>query len=125
MALLFVAATVAFCADIRGRVIDKTTNEALIGATVQLADGRGVVTDIDGNFVINGLDRKRKYRLTVKYVSYQTVEKDGVQPQSQSSRDTLVIAMLPDEQKLGEVTVTGMVRRTTEAAMIMEAKRAK
>ncbi len=123
MVLLFVATTVAFCADIRGRVVDKVTNEALIGATVQLADGRGVVTDMEGNFVINGLDRKRKYRLTVKYVSYQTVEKDGVQPQSQSSRDTLVIAMQPDEQKLGEVTVTGMVRRTTEAAMIMEAKK--
>ena len=63
--LLFIATTVALCADIRGRVVDKTSNEALIGATVQLADGRGVVTDIDGNFVINGLDRKKRYRLTV------------------------------------------------------------
>ncbi len=121
--LLFIATAVAFCADIRGRVVDKTTYEALIGATVQLADGRGVATDMDGNFVINGLDRKKKYRLTVKYVSYKTVETGGVQPQSQSSRDTLVIAMEPDEQKLGEVTVTGMVHRTTEAAMIMQAKK--
>ncbi len=123
LVLLFAAATAALGADIRGRVVDKATREALIGATVQLADGRGVVTDVDGNFTINGLDRSRKYALTVKYVSYKTVEIKGVQPQKQSSRDTLTVEMESDEQKLGEVTVTGMVRRTTEAAMIMEAKK--
>ncbi len=123
LALLLTVTTAAFCADIRGRVVDKATREALIGATIQLADGRGVVTDIDGNFVISGLERKRKYTLTVKYVSYKTVETGGIQPQSQSSRDTLVVEMVPDEQQLGEVTVTGMTRRATEAAMIMEAKK--
>ncbi len=123
LVLLFTVVATSFGADIRGRVVDKTTREALIGATVQLADGRGVVTDIDGNFTVSGLERKRKYTLTIKYVSYKTREISGVQPQSQSSRDTLVVEMMPDEQKLGEVTVTGMVRRTTEAAMIMQAKK--
>ncbi len=121
--LLLMTTTTALAASIRGRVIDKQTQEALIGATVQLADGRGVVTDIDGNFLLEGLERKNKYTLTVKYVSYKTQTLTGVQPQSQSSNDTLVIAMEANAQELGEVTVTGMTHRTTEAAMIMEAKK--
>lgn len=117
--LVVTIATVA--ADIKGRVIDKQTHEPLIGATVQTAAGNGAVTDVDGNFRLSGL-QKKKYSLTIKYVSYATQHIDGVQAEDHSSRDSIVIEMVPDEQKLGEVMVTGMIRRNTEAAMIEVAK---
>lgn len=114
--------TSVIAADIKGRIIDKQSNEALIGATVQTQDGKGGVTDINGRFHISGLQSKRKYQLTIKYVSYKTQNIDGVQTKDHSSQDSIVIEMEPDEQKLGEVTVTGMTRRNTEAAMIAVAK---
>ena len=120
--VLFAATASAIAADIKGRIIDRQTHEALIGATIQTQDGQGTVTDIDGRFSISGLQRKKKYLLTIKYVSYKTQSIDGVQAKDHSSQDSIVIEMEPDEQKLGEVTVTGMARRNTEAAMIEVAR---
>lgn len=117
--MIVMATVVATAASIKGKVIDKQTREALIGASVQAAGGKGAVTDIDGNFTIAGL-AGGKHTLTVKYVSYKTLTVEAVA--GGSARDTLYIEMLPDEQTLGEVTVTGMIRRNTEAALIRAAK---
>lgn len=117
--MIVLATVVATAANIKGKVIDSQSREALIGASVQTADGKGVVTDIDGNFTIAGL-AKGKHKLTVRYVSYKTLSVDAVA--GNDSRDTLYIEMHPDEQTIGEVTVTGMIRRNTEAAMIRAAK---
>jgi len=119
--LLLIATISSVAADIKGRVIDKDTHEPLVGATVQTEDGRGAVVDADGRFGITGL-KKRKYMITVRYVSYATRRIDGVQAQDHSSQDSIVIEMMPDAQTLGEVKVTGMIRRNTEAALIQVAK---
>lgn len=119
--LLIVTTTIITAANIKGRVIDGQTREPLIGASVQAIGGNGAITDVDGNFNITGL-KEGKYSITVKYVSYKTLDIDGVRTQDHSSRDSLVIEMESDAQKLGEVTVTGMIRRNTDIAMIEAAK---
>lgn len=105
-------------ADIKGKIVDGLTGEPLAGATVQIAGGSaGAVSGVDGAFSITGLADGGKYTLVVRYVSYKTCQMDGVRAGS-GQRDSLTIGMLPDEQNLGEVRVTGMIRRDTEAAMI-------
>ena len=73
---------------------------------------KGVV--IDGNFQIDGLDKKKTYTLYINYVGYKTQKIDGVQAKDADK----VIALQPDEQQLKEVTVTAVERRNTDAAMI-------
>ncbi len=110
-----------FAADIKGQVCDSKTGEALIGATVQV-DGTNIAsaTDINGHFSLSGLEEGHRYRLTVSYVAYKTKNIDGVQASSQPQMTS--VALTPDEQTLGEVTVSAVARRNTEAAMVQVAK---
>lgn len=108
-------------ADIIGKVTDAKSKEALIGATVQV-DGTDFIaaTDIDGNFKLTGLDSNAKYSLTIKYVAYENKRIDGVLASDQPQM--ISVALTPEEQTLGEVTVTGIARRNTETAMVQIAK---
>lgn len=119
--LLAVPATNGFAADIIGKVTDGKSKDALIGATVQV-EGTNIIaaTDIDGNFRLSGLKEGEKYRLTITYVAYKNKEIDGVQASDQPQK--ISVALTPDEQTLGEVTVTGIARKNTEAAMVQIAK---
>ena len=119
--LLTVPAANGFAADIIGRVTDGKSKDALIGATVQV-EGTNIIaaTDIDGNFRLSGLKEGEKYRLTITYVAYKNKEIDGVQASDQPQM--ISVALTPDEQTLGEVTVTGIARKNTEAAMVQIAK---
>ena len=119
--LLAVPAANGFAADIIGKVTDAKSKETLIGATVQV-DGTDIIaaTDIDGNFRLTGLDSNAKYSLTIKYVAYENKKIDGVLASDQPQM--ISVALTPEEQTLGEVTVTGIARRNTETAMVQVAK---
>lgn len=119
--LLAVPAANGFAADIIGKVTDGKSKDALIGATVQV-EGTNIIaaTDIDGNFRLSGLKEGEKYRLTITYVAYKNKEIDGVQ--ASDHPQMISVALTPDEQTLGEVTVTGIARKNTEAAMVQIAK---
>ena len=119
--LLAVPAANGFAADIIGKVTDAKSKETLIGATVQV-DGTDIIaaTDIDGNFKLTGLDSNAKYSLTIKYVAYENKRIDGVLASDQPQM--ISVALTPEEQTLGEVTVTGIARRNTETAMVQVAK---
>ena len=142
--------------QIKGSVIDKNSKETLIGAVITAVESNGknttpkdndkngvkAITDIDGNFTLDGLKKDKTYTLYINYVGYKTQKIDGVQTKDTSRNDEksissskddsskndaskkagLVIAMLPDEQQLKEVTVTAVERRNTDAAMIQVAK---
>ena len=58
---------------IRGLVSDAISGEPLIGATIIYGKGKGVVTDLDGNysFLINQGERN----LTISYVGYKPLSK--------------------------------------------------
>lgn len=122
MALIFImTAFRAYAADIKGKVTDSTTGEALIGATVQIeGTAKAAATDIDGLFTFSGLDENANYTLTIKYISYKTKKIDGVRAEAQPQ--AIEIKLTPDEQTLNEVTVTGVARKNTEIAVIQMTK---
>lgn len=121
-ALIFIIITFkAYAADIKGKVTDSTTGEALIGATVQIeGTPKATATDIDGLFAFSGLDENTDYTLTIKYISYKTKKIDGVRAEAQPQ--AIEIKLTPDEQTLNEVTVTGVARKNTEIAVIQMTK---
>ena len=119
LGLLSAANMPTWAQQIKGVVIDQKSKETLIGAVITV-DGTNVkaITNIDGNFQIDGLDKEKTYTLYINYVGYKTQKIDGVQAKDADQ----VIALQPDEQQLKEVTVTAVERRNTDAAMIQVAK---
>ena len=95
---------------ISGMVLDKETQEPLIGATVLITDGtgkgkgaRGGITDIDGKF---SLRIRSKESISVSYVGYETVSK-----QILKSENNIVVELKPSLE-LDEVVITGISRRS-------------
>ena len=117
--LLISTCIAALAANIKGTVVDKQTGEALIGATVMAGD-KGCATDINGLFEIKGL-KKGSHTIIIKYVGYRTLTLKANASDAQDAEE-LRIEMESDQQVLGEVKVTGMARKNTDAAMIEAAK---
>lgn len=101
---------------VKGVVIDHSTKEPLIGATVQVeGTTTGVITDIDGRFEIRDIKGK-SCTLVVQYVSFKT-QKLIVQKEQ---KEELVIALSPDNRQLDEVTVVARKNLENERALMME-----
>ena len=95
---------------VNGQVVEKGTNEPLIGATVLITDGtgknsgsRGCSTDIDGKF---SLLLNKKESISVSFVGYETVTKQIVKDEN-----NLVIE-LKSSIEIDEVVVTGLSKRS-------------
>lgn len=95
---------------VSGQILDKDTQEPLIGATVLITDGtgkdkgaRGCVSDIDGKF---SLRLNNKESISISFIGYQTVTKQIIKEEN-----NLVIELKPSVE-LGEVVVTGISRRS-------------
>lgn len=103
---------------VRGSVFDKTTGEPLIGATVRILSSQtGASTDIDGHYSLN--IKNGVHNIAVSYIGYADttiVAKIG------PSEETVLldIPLSPGATSLSEVTVTAVVRKDTEVAMIEE-----
>lgn len=115
---LLLLTTIAVEAGIlKGTVIDQSTQEPLIGATVQVkGTTTGTITDFDGRFELKGLE-KGDYTLIISYVSFRTQE---VTVQLSNHTPELTILMEPDNQQLGEVTITARKNLESERALQME-----
>lgn len=82
---------------IRGKVIDNT-GEPVIGANVTIkGTTNGVITDIDGNFVLNNA----KGILVISFVGYKTQEIPI------AGKTTINVQLQEDSELLDEVVVTG------------------
>lgn len=122
MLLLMVGYLPARAQQLMGIVVDKNSNDTLIGAIVSVEGSNiRVATDISGLFKIQGL-KKSSYNLSVTYIGYKPQRLQGVVPKAPQAGDTLHIAMEPDVQKLKGVVVTAVERRNTDAAMVRAAK---
>lgn len=120
--LFFISAMAVEAQGIVGKVIDKSDKSPLAGATVQVEGTKAMaVTDVDGNFKLTGL-KAGNCRLTVKYISYKTTTVGHTVKSDPSETDSVVIALVPDEQVLKEVAVTGLARRNTDVAMLQVAR---
>lgn len=120
--LLTLSATTALvqAENIKGTVVDKTTKEPLIGATIQVAGTTmGTITDFNGKFELPELENKA-YTLIISYVSYQTqeIQVDATKPQS------LEVTLSSDDKQLNEVTVVARKNLEGEKALLLERKKA-
>ena len=105
--------------NVTGKVTD-SQNEAIIGASVVIkGTSKGVITDIDGNFVLN--DVPADGVLQVSYIGYKNVEMP-IKP----SQNSYNIVLEEDNQLLDEVVVVGFgtQRRAnlTEAVATVDTK---
>ena len=94
--------------NVSGLILDRDTQEPLIGATVLITDGsgkgsRGCVTDLDGKF---SLRLNKKESITISYVGYETVSKQILKPEN-----NLVVELKPSIE-FDEVVITGISRRS-------------
>ena len=96
--------------NVSGMIVDKDTQEPLIGATVLITDGtgksngaRGCITDIDGKF---SLRLSRNESISLSFVGYETVSR-----QITKNENNLVIELKPSIE-LDDVVITGISRRS-------------
>lgn len=101
LALFYTLSSTAQKATISGTVLDQTTNEALIGATVQI-DGEGTITDIDGAFSLE-VD-PGAYQLIISFIGFST----QIQPVNLSAGENQTVNILLQEEStlLNTITVT-------------------
>ena len=90
--------------EIKGTVIDNTTNEPLPGVSVYDATNfNGTATDLEGKFRLGNL-KKGETTLTLSYLGYETQQKVVKMP---SDKDLeLQIRLKPSNLTLGEVVIT-------------------
>ncbi len=103
--------------SISGKITDNTTNEELIGANIiVLGTNTGSSSDIDGNYIIKGL-QPGSYKLKVSYISYQPVTVEDIQVKA--NQDTRInIGLNPASTELDEVVVTAEALKNTEASVL-------
>ena len=94
--------------SVSGQILDRDTQEPLIGATVLITDGsgkgdKGCITDLDGKF---SLKLNRKESITISYVGYETVSK-----QITKNENNIVVELKPSIE-FDEVVITGISRRS-------------
>ena len=102
---------------IAGKVVDKTTGESLIGATVKAsgAVSAGAITDYDGNYTF-AVD-PGSYLITCTYTSYQNITIEGFEAKS-GVANVLDVAMVSEEFSFNEIVVTAKQVRNTDASLI-------
>ena len=104
----------AFGRDISGTVVDSSTGEALIGATVYVKQlpKTGTTTGLDGTFKLS-TDLKEPI-LVCSYLGYQT------QIVNDPHHSPLVIKLNESAAELSEVVVTASVSNTESGARMIE-----
>ena len=96
---------------VRGRVLDKQTDEALqfVNVKVTAAGGKvagGGMTDASGQFNVGGL-KDGQYTLTVTFVGYKTVTRSFQLTPQKRTQSYGAIYLAEDTHTLKEVQVTG------------------
>ncbi len=123
IALFIISPSLIFAEQsVKGHVLDKKNNEALIGATV-LVEGTTKATsvDIDGNYRLNLAPGK--YTLIASYVSYQTQKIANVEIKSNESTE-LNILMEEASLMLKSVEIVAQRRTDTELSMLKSVRSA-
>lgn len=112
---LFVSMAYSQNATVKGKVTDKITGETLIGANITYAEGKGTITDIEGNYTLS--IPAGTYTLVFRYVGYEDVKKEitvtagqtvvlDIQISEGKELETVVVSAGKFEQKLEDLTVT-------------------
>lgn len=89
-------------AEVRGKIVDRKTQEPLVGVSVTLKDNPdvGTITDLDGNFSLPVSDLQGTLRIS--YLGYENREVS-----LDAATEPLTIELDEDYFNLDEVVVTG------------------
>lgn len=127
MALLMIVGAITTYAQgqgiVKGKVIDRTTNESLGYANVRVTKKgstqlvKGAITDESGNFNISGL-ANGSYTLTVSCIGYKNTTRDFNLTKSDATASFPMLYISEDAQSLEGITVTGQ-----QSAMKLEVDR--
>ena len=97
--LLITVCTIAFAADariVKGKVVNASDNEPLIGATVMpVGQGQGVATDVDGAFTLNVANSVKQ--IQVSYVGFAS--------KTVNVGDYVLVALESSDHTLDDVVV--------------------
>jgi outer membrane receptor protein involved in Fe transport len=90
--------------ELRGQVVDASSNEALIGALVWIeAEGKATTTDLSGNFQFAELEAG-SYQISVSYLGFSNTKTTAVLPLVSDTR-SLRIELKPAQIELPKVEV--------------------
>lgn len=111
VSLLACALTLSAQGQVKGKVIDKQSDEALqyVNVTITNVAGKmikGTVTDIKGSFSLDGISNGN-YTLNVSYVGYKTATRKFSINANNRSVSYPAIFLSEDSRVLKEVSVTG------------------
>lgn len=108
---------------ISGLIIDKTTQETLIGVNISV-DGStlGATTDIDGKYEITDL-APGIYKLIFTYIGYADKNVENVEVKANETA-TLNVSLDLATNELAEVQVVDFKKTNTETAVLLEMKNA-
>ena len=110
--LLVCTAVVWGQGTVKGKVLDRQSNEALQFVNIRVAQGatgklvKGAVTDATGSFTVTGLPYG-SYTLTVSYVGYKSATRKFAVSAGKRTASYPLIYIAEDERTLKEVQVTG------------------
>ncbi len=101
-------AALAQTGSVKGKILDGTTQDPMIGATV-LVKGTttGSTTDVDGNFAIDGIEAGVQV-LEVSFVGYSTLSK-SVTIEGGKTADLGAFTVAEDITTLAGITVVGVI----------------
>jgi hypothetical protein len=104
-------------ASLRGRVVDAVSNEPLPFVNIVVSGTTtGTITDLDGNFIITGLE-PGFIRVEASFVGYRRAVSSEVEV-SVAKTSTIEIRLEEQKEQIDEVTVTASPFRKTEESPV-------
>ena len=117
--LLFTLPTVLLAQDasLKGRVVDATSNEPLPFVNLVVSGTTtGTITDIDGNFILNGLE-PGFIRIEASFVGYKKAISSEIEV-SVANTNSIEIQLEQTKELLDEITVSASPFRKTEESPV-------
>ncbi len=110
--------------SVNGLVVDGTTGEEIIGATVLIKEipGKGAATDIYGKYFIKNIP-VGNYTLTVSFVTYQTQIIENVEVTDGAAK-TINLTLSESVEELEEIVIQAEAIQNTTASMLVVQKKA-
>ncbi|KQB99384.1 TonB-dependent receptor [Pedobacter sp. Hv1] len=91
-------------ADVKGKVIDASTQEPLVGATIYISDLKATTTtNANGEFTFTNVPNKGRFLIEVRYIGYKTAS----QQIDLSANAPISFALTPSVIESAEIVVTG------------------
>ena len=114
-ALFLVFSSYLFSQNIKGVIKDKRTKETLIGANIQVINGTGITSDIDGNFELKNISTL-PITIRCSYIGYKTKNIEI------SNYNFITINLQTDDEQLQEVQIrdTRLTERLKQSPITIE-----